>query len=232
MTHRAIPRGSLDRDLRIVQEDLMRLGGMLDQAIERSLQALIEGDLELARRVVEDDAQVNELRFRIEEFCLATIATQQPAAGDLRAIIAAMSIVVDLERMADHAAGIAKTVIRMDAEAPVKELIDLPRMAELCREMARQALRAYLAADVELARRVAAQDDALDGLYTQIFRELLTFMIEDPRTTSRALFLLFAAHNLERIGDRATNIAERAIFRASGQMKELNPEPLDTMDLE
>jgi phosphate transport system protein len=105
-------------------------------------------------------------------------------------------------------------------------------MAEQCREMTRRALRAYLAADVELARQVAAQDDAIDGLYTQIFRELLTFMIEDPRTTSRALFLLFAAHNLERIGDRATNIAERVIFMASGQMKELNPEPLDTMDLE
>jgi len=232
MTNKANPRGTLDRDLRIVQEDLMRLGGLLDQAIERSLQSLIERDIELARQVVADDAQVNELRFRIEEFCLATIATQQPAAGDLRAIVAGMSIVVDLERMADHAAGIAKTVIRMGAEPPVKELIDLPRMAEQCREMTRRALRAYLAADVELARQVAAQDDAIDGLYTQIFRELLTFMIEDPRTTSRALFLLFAAHNLERIGDRATNIAERVIFMASGQMKELNPEPLDTMDLE
>jgi phosphate transport system protein len=143
-----------------------------------------------------------------------------------------MNIVVDLERMADHAAGIATTVIRMGDDPPVKELIDLPRMAEHCRAMTRQALRAYLTADVELARQVAAQDDAIDGLYTQIFRELLTFMIEDPRTTSRALFLLFAAHNLERIGDRATNIAERVIFTASGQMTELNPEPLDTIDLE
>ena len=232
MNSKASPRGTLDRDLRIVQEDLMRLGGMLDQAIERAMQALIERDLNLAHQVVEDDAGINDLRYRIEEFCLATIATQQPAAGDLRAIVAGMNIVVDLERMADHAAGIAKTVIRMGDDPPVKELIDLPRMAAVCRDMTRQALRAYLSADVELARAVAAQDDTIDGLYTQIFRELLTFMIEDPRTTTRALYLLFAAHNLERIGDRATNIAERVVFMASGQMQELNPEPFDTTDIE
>ena len=232
MNSKARPRGTLDRDLRIVQEDLMRLGGMLDQAIERAMQALIERDVNLAHRVVEDDAAINDLRFRIEEFCLATIATQQPTAGDLRAIVAGMNIVVDLERMADHAAGIATTVIRMGDDPPVKELIDLPRMAEQCREMTRKTLRAYLAADVELARQVAAQDDAIDGLYTQIFRELLTFMIEDPRTTTRALYLLFAGHNLERIGDRATNIAERVVFMASGQMRELNPEPFDTTHIE
>lgn len=232
MNSKASPRGTLDRDLRIVQEDLMRLGGMLDQAIERAMQALIERDLNLAHQVVEDDAGINDLRYRIEEFCLATIATQQPAAGDLRAIVAGMNIVVDLERMADHAAGIAKTVIRMGDEPPLKELIDLPRMAVVCRDMTRQALRAYITSDPVLARQVAAQDDTIDGLYTQIFRELLTYMIEDPKTTSRALFLLFAGHNLERIGDRATNIAERVIFMASGVVKELNPEPLDTMDLE
>ncbi|MCJ7511592.1 MAG: hypothetical protein MUO23_01325, partial [Anaerolineales bacterium] len=124
------------------------------------------------------------------------------------------------------------TVIRMGDEPPVKEPIDLPRMAVVCRDMTRQALRAHMTADPDLARQVAAQDDTIDGLYTQVFRELLTYMIEDPKTTSRALFLLFAGHNLERIGDRATNIAERVIFMTSGVVKELNPEPLDTMDLE
>jgi phosphate transport system protein len=232
VTGKANPRGALDRDLQMLQEDLIRLGGLLDQAIEQSMRALIERDLDLAREVIAADSGINDLRFRIEEFCLATIATQQPAASDLRTIVAAMSIVVDLERMADHAAGIAKTVVRMGDEPPLKELIDLPRMAGLCRDMTRRALRAYVTADADLAREVAAQDDMIDGLYTQIFRELLSIMVENPKTTTRALFLLFAGHNLERIGDRATNIAERVIFMTSGQMKELNPEPLDTMDLE
>lgn len=232
MTAKATPRGTLDRDLAMLQEDLLRMGGLLDRAIERSLDSLVARDADLAWAVVNEDAVINELRFKIEEDCLATIARQQPAASDLRAIVAAMSIVVDMERMADHAAGIAKTVIRMGDEPLLKELIDIPRMGVICRQMMRDALNAYMTSDAALAREVAARDDEIDGLYTQLFRELLSFMIEDPTTTTRALFLLFAAHNLERIGDRVTNIAERVIFMASGDMKELNPEPLDTMDID
>ncbi len=154
------------------------------------------------------------------------IATQQPTAVDLRAIVAAMNIVSDLERMADHAAGIAKVVIRMGNEPLLKPLIDIPRMADECRNMVAKSLDAYVARDAEAARATADRDDIIDELYQQVFRELLTFMLENPQTTTRALYLLFVAHNLERIGDRAVNIAERVIFITSGRMKELNAGPL------
>jgi len=215
-------RTALDRDLHAVQDDMLRLGSLIDSAIDRALQALAHRDFNLARQIIADDAQVNDLRFQIEEACFVAIATQQPAARDLRVLVAAMNIVSDLERMADHAAGIAEVVLRMGDEPLLKPLIDMPRMAAEAREMLRQALDAYVRQDAELARSVAVRDDVIDGLYKQIFRELLSFMIEDPRTTTRALYLLFSAHNLERIGDHITNIAERVIFMASGIMKELN----------
>jgi phosphate transport system protein len=216
----------LDHDLRYIQDELLRMASMLNNAIHRSVQALSGRDASLARQIVADDAEINTLRFEIEEKCVVAIATQQPAAGDLRAIVAAMNIVSDLERMADHAAGIAKVVIKMGDEPLLKPLVDIPRMAEECRNMVTRALDAYMTRDAEMAHAVAARDDIIDGLYQQVFRELLTFMLEDPKTTSRALYLLFAAHNLERIGDRAVNIAERVIFLTSGKMKELNAGPL------
>ena len=218
-------RATLDRDLNAVQDDLLRMGGLLDAAIAKSLEALAKRDQDLARQIIADDAHVNTLRFHIEEACLALIATQQPAARDLRAVLAAMIIVSELERMGDYAAGIAKTVLRMGDEPLLKPLIDMPRMADECRAMLRRALDAYVAHDADMARAVAAQDDVIDNLYNQIFRELLSFIVEDPHTTTRALYLLFAAHNLERIGDRAVNISERVIFMTSGELKELNAGP-------
>lgn len=215
-------RATLDRDLRTLQDDLLRMGSMLDEAISRAMRSLADRNLPLARQVVSGDAEINTLRFQIEEACLSLIATQQPMAGDLRKVVAAMSIVSDMERMADHAAGFAKIVLKMGDEPLLKPLIDMPRMAEECRQMLKQALDAFVSRDVESARAVAARDDVIDGLYQQIFRELLSFMVEDPHTTTRALWLLFAAHNLERIGDRVTNIAERVIFMTTGTMKELN----------
>ena len=219
-------RSHLDRELRDIQDDLLRLGSMLNTAISRALQSLASRDIALARQIIADDAEINALRFHIEEKCVTVIATQQPAASDLRAIVAAMNIVSDLERMADHAAGIAKVVVKMGDEPLLKPLIDIPRMADECRDMTTRALDAYVARDAEMARAVAARDDIIDELYQQIFRELLTFMLEDQHTISRALYLLFAAHNLERIGDRAVNIAERVVFLTSGEMKELNAGPL------
>ncbi len=218
-------RSTLDRDLRAIQDDLLRMGDLIDTAIQRALRALAHLDSALARQIVADDAAINAVRFRIEEECLVLMATQQPTAGDLRAVIATMIIVSELERMGDYAAGIAQTVLRMENEPLLKPLIDLPRMAEECRLMLRRALEAYVARDAALARSVAAQDDTIDHLYNQIFRELLAFIVEDPRTTTRALYLLFSAHNLERIGDRAVNIAERVIFMTSGELKELNAGP-------
>jgi phosphate transport system protein len=216
-------RAMLDRELTDINGLILRMGSLIDTAIERSMQALKRRDVDLARQVNVDDAGVNALRFEIEEACLALIARQQPAAGDLRAALTAFSIVTDLERMGDHAAGIARTVLHMGDEPLLKPLIDLPRMAETCREMLRLSLEAYVQRDVEKAVLIVAMDDSVDALYTQIFREILSFMVEDPRTTSRGLYLLFVAHNLERIGDRVTNIVERILFMTSGEMRELNP---------
>ena len=220
-------RGALDRELQAVQDNILRLGSMLDVAIDQSMESLAKQDAEIAQQVIENDNQINQLRFKIEEACIRVVATQQPAAVDLREIMAAMIIANELERMGDHAEGIARIVIRMGDEPLLKPLIDLPRMAETCRRMISSALDAYTDRNVLLAREVASQDDFIDDLYKQIFRELLTYIIEDPSTTTRALYLIFAAHNLERIADRATNIAERAVFVASGELKELNPEPDD-----
>lgn len=225
-------RAHFDQELNALQDNLLRMGGMLDTAIALGMKALAERDLDLARRVVADDAKINDLRFYIEEQCIRLIATQQPLATDLRFIVAAMNVISDMERMADHAAGIAKTVLKMGNQPLLKPLIDLPRMADECREMLRAALDSYVARDVEAARGVAARDDVIDDLYHQIFRELVSFIAEDPSTTTRALYLLFAAHNLERIGDRVVNITERVIFITSGEMKELSAGPWAPFDNE
>ena len=222
MVNSAPLRSQFNQGLRAVQDDLLRMGGLLDTAIAQAIQCLAERDLDLARRVVVDDAKVNAMRFKIEQDCVTLIATQQPAATDLRFLVAAMNIISDMERMADHAAGIAKIVLRMGDQPLLKPLIDLPRMADEVRGMIHTALDAYVTRDVDLARSIAKRDDVVDALYEQIFRELITFITEDPHTTTRALYLMFTAHNLERIGDRAVNIAERTIFIASGEMKELN----------
>jgi phosphate transport system protein len=220
-----VPRPTLDQELQSLQDDLLRMGSRLDAALERAVRALLNRDLALARQVMAEDEQINALRYEIEEACFMTLATQQPAARDLRAVMAAFSIASDLERMADHAAGIATIVVRLGAEPLLKPLIDIPRMADACREMLRHALEAYVARDIAQAHAVAQTDDVIDDLYQQVFRELLTFMLEDPRTLSRALPLLFVAHNLERIGDRAVNVAERTVFITSGELKEFKSEP-------
>jgi phosphate transport system protein len=221
-------RATLDRDLNLLNDDLLRLGGLVERAIERGMRSLADRDPDLARRVDKDDEQVNLLRREIERSGIALIATQQPNARDLRRIIAAITIAGDLERMADHAAGIARIVIRMGDEPLLKPLIDMPRMAGECRSMLHDVLDAYVQHDAPRARSIAARDDIIDELYKQIFRELLSFMVEDPRTTSRALYLLFAAHNFERIGDHITNVAEQVVFVERGEIEELNPEPNDT----
>jgi phosphate transport system protein len=204
-----------------VKQDLLRLGSMVEQALARSIKALKERDANLAQQVVSDDAPINAMRYKIEETCLEAIATQQPAAGDLRALIAAMHIAVELERIGDHAEGIATLTLRMVDQPLLKPLVDIPRMAEICQEMISASLTAYLNHNASLARAVAARDDEVDALYQQTFRELVTYMIEDPRNISRATFLLWVTHNLERSGDRVTNICERVVFMTTGQLGEI-----------
>lgn len=215
-------RSVFDSRFTAIRDNLLRMSQLLDSAITRSMQALQHQDVDLARQIIADDTVINDLRFIVEEECLALIATQQPAASDLRAVIAAMNLVNDMERMADHATGIAKTVLRMGDDPLLKPLVDIPRMADYARAMLRQSIDAFLARDVEAARGIAAQDDEIDHLYKEIFDELLQIMVNDPTTVTRATYLLWCAHNLERIGDRGTNIAERVIFMTTGTMKELN----------
>lgn len=216
------PRATFDREFSAVQDDLLRLGDMVDQAIGKALDSLQRRDRTLAEQIIADDLEINQLRFEIEEACLALIATQQPAASDLRAIVAAMNIVVDVERMGDHATGIAKTVIRMGDEPLLKPLIDVPRMAQLAREMLRAVLRAFVERDVETGKAIAARDDEMDQLYRAVFDELVEIMAGKPGTAARATYLLWCAHSLERIADHVTNIAERLVFMRTGDMRELN----------
>ncbi len=215
-------RARYDRSLNKIVDSVLRLGAMVDEAVQKSLQCLQARDRTLAQEIVENDEQINNLRFEIEEACLRLIATQQPAARDLRAVIAAMNIVVDLERMGDHAAGIASTVIRMGDEPLLKPLVDIPRMASVALEMLRGSLKAFVDVDEEAAKEIAPRDEEIDYLYRAIFDELIGIMANDPEAVERATYLLWTAHNLERIADRVTNIAERVVFMSTGDLEELN----------
>lgn len=216
------PRSILDREFAQIRDDMLRLGYLADAAIERAMQSLNANDSALAQQVIDDDAAINDLRFNIEEACLRLIATQQPAAGDLRTALAAVSIATDIERMADHATGIAKTVIRVGEAAAPRPLADLNPMADTARRMFRASLDAYVARDAEAARRIAAEDDEVDHMYKALFDELLQIMARDPAAVAPCTYLLWCGHNLERIGDRVTNIAERIIFMTTGTLRELN----------
>jgi phosphate transport system protein len=215
-------RASYDEAIAGVEDGILRLGSMVDKAISNALESLQNRDTKLAFQVIKDDQLANALRFEIEEACLVLIATQQPTATDLRAVMAAMSIIIDMERMADHASGIAKTVILMGDEPLLKPLIDIPKMVHLAREMLREALQAYVDRNADYAREIASRDDEMDYLYKEVFDELIEIMAQKPDSVERATYLLWCAHNLERIGDRVTNIAERIVFVCTGDMQELN----------
>ncbi|MGA3093970.1 MAG: phosphate signaling complex protein PhoU [Dehalococcoidales bacterium] len=215
-----MPRQDFERHLKTLQEELLVLGSMVEKAIGRSTDALVTRNLALARQVIAEDLNINKKRYDIEEMCIELIATQQPLARDLRIIIAVLNMIVDLERIGDHAEGNAKIAIMIGDEPPLKPYIDIPRMAEKTGEMLRAALDAFIRRDAGAARAVIAQDDVVDNLYDQVFRELLTYMAEDSKTINRATRLIWVAHNLERSADRVTNICERTIFVITGQVEE------------
>jgi phosphate transport system protein len=194
---------------------------MIEKALERSMQALKGRDLTLAKQVLDDDKHIDKKRYEIEEKALDIMSCQAPMASDLRILLAILSIVTDLERMGDHAAGNAKIAVMIGDEPPLKPLIDLPRMNERVIDMLHRSLNAFITHDAEAARKIVPEDDDIDNLYDQVFRELLTFMMEDPRTITRATRLIWAGHNLERTGDRVTNICERVVFMVTGKMEEL-----------
>lgn len=216
-------RTAFEEDLLKLREMILQMGERVDEALERAMKALDMTDVEQARRVIEDDEIVNEQRFAVEEAALALIARQQPAAKDLREIISALSIVLDLERIGDYAAGIANTVVLLsDGDESIPPPEGLWRIHDLARSMLKEAMVAYKQDDAAAAEELAARDDVIDELYRALFKELLQVMAQQPEHTERALYLLFAGHNLERVADRVTNVAERVVFTKSGEMEELN----------
>ncbi len=215
-------RADFDQQLSGLQQEVEVLAGIVEKSINRAVEALKRRDLEESQRVIQDDDYIDQKRFEIEERCIDLIATQQPMARDLRVIIALLHIVVELERMGDYAEGIAKISIAMGDAPPLKPLIDIPRMAEKATEMLRDSIDCLLNRDLVKAHQVCQADDEVDDLYDQVYRELLLFMIQDPQTIQRATYLLWVSHDLERIADRATNIAERVIFLVTGKLTEIN----------
>lgn len=210
------------QQLEELQEELLKMGTLVEEAIHRAVRSLSEKDSALAHQVIDADDQVDEAELDIERRCLALFALQQPMATDLRLVGTALKFITDLERMADHAVDIAKITLRLEGQPLIKPLVDIPRMAELAQAMVREALASYVNRDAELAYAMIARDDEVDHLYGQIFRELLTYMMEDPRTIKQATHLIFVAMYLERIADHATNLGEWTIYMVTGERKELN----------
>lgn len=204
-----------------LRDDVVAMASMVDKAIARSVEALRLQDVAAAKEVMRADQEINRIRWQTEDRALLVIATQAPMAGDLRTISAVIHIVTELERMGDHAAGNAKIVLATAEEPLLKPLVDLPRMSDAARAMLADSITAFISADDTAARAIVHRDDEVDALYNQIYRELLTFMMADPSTINRATHLLWAAHNLERIADRVTNICERVVFAVTGRLEEM-----------
>jgi phosphate transport system protein len=215
-------RTEFEHQLLEIQEDMLLMAGMVETAIERGIEALKTRNVNLAHQIIEDDLKINRKRYEAEEKCLELIATQQPLASDLRTIVSVLHITVDLERMGDHAEGIAKIALMLADEPPLKPYIDIPRMADVAIDMLMSSLEAFKDRDPARARAICDRDDEVDALYEQVYRELLTYMINDPRSIQRATYLIWVAHNLERIADRVTNIAERVVYLVEGKIEELN----------
>ena len=207
----------LDQQLERIRQSMLRMGGMVEGMIGRANDALVGRDEAAVREVIESDLEVDRLEMDIDEDCHHTLVRHQPTAVDLRFLIAVMKITNDLERIGDSAVNIAQSAHKLMEEPPLKPYIDLPKMSALVRGMVREALDAFVRRDAELATKVLRSDDTIDALYRQLFRELLTFMIEDPKTISRSLHLLLIARNLERIADHSTNIAEDVIYYVEGR---------------
>jgi len=215
-------RKEFDQELQDLEKKLQGLGLMVEKALVEAVGALKRRDLEKAEQIINADRSVNERRYAIEHETFVLIATQQPMAVDLRTLAAVLEIATELERIGDYAKGIAKITIKMGTEPFVKPLIDIPRMAEKARNMLNRALQAFAGRDTDLARAIPAEDDEMDALYDQIFRELTTRIMVDPKLVDRASYLIWVAHNLERAADRVVNICERVIFMVTGEVVEFD----------
>lgn len=216
------PRETLDREISHTLDEILVQGSMVERAIEGAVDALKRRDTEIARKLYDEDRQINKKNFEIEESVIALIATQQPMARDLRLLAAILEVTTELERMGDYAKGIARITVKLGQEPFIKPLIDIPRMAEVCVNMLHRALTALVERDAESARAIPKEDDLVDGLYNQVYRELMTFMLANPSTIDQANHLLWVAHNLERVADRVTNICERIVFVVTGELLEMD----------
>jgi len=214
-----MPREDFEKNLKGVEDDVVQLSNMVEKAIFKSIEALKERDISASQKVVDDDDVIDEKQQAIEDRCIDLIALEAPMAGDLRVLIAAMMVANELERMGDYAEGIAKISVSMGNLPPLKPLIDIPRMADKSVDMLRRSTQAFVNRDVEAATAVLLADDEVDDIYEQVYRELLTYMMADPSTIQRATYLLWVAHDLERVADRTTNIAERVIYLVTGETK-------------
>ena len=214
-------RTTFHKRLREIQDDILVMGSMVSKAIIRSVEALKSWDIKAANQIIADDKGINRKRFEIEESCIELIATQQPMATDLRTITAILNITTEIERIGDYAVGIARIVILIGNEPLIKPLVDIPLMAKKTVDMLDRCLQAFIDRDAEAAKKIAREDDEIDNLYDQIFRELLNIMAEDPKTITRATRLMWTAHNLERAADRVTNICERVVYIVTGKMEEI-----------
>ncbi len=215
-------RETFDRRLKQLQDEILQLGSMVEQAILDSVEAFKRQDREASQRVYAFDQKINQIRFSIEEDCISLIATQQPAAHDLRLLVAILEISTELERIGDYAKGIARINLLIREEQLIKPLFDIPRIAEIAVSMLHRALQAFVDGDANLARAIPAEDDQVDGLYNQVYRELMTFILANPAVIEQANYLLWAAHNLERMADRVTNICERTVYVVTGEMMEMD----------
>ncbi|MQC18733.1 MAG: phosphate transport system regulatory protein PhoU [Chloroflexi bacterium] len=217
-----MPRETFERQLRELQDIVLEMGSMVDHAVDRAMTALLDRDSDLAQQVVDNDKAVNAKNYECQNEVIALIAQQAPMARDLRLIISVASIMTELERMGDHAEGIGRIVIMMQDEPLVKPLVDIPIMAGHAREMLRDAVQAFVDQDVETAYAVGGRDDEVDNLYDRVYRDLIDIMVADPSTIEPSTHLLWVAHNLERIADRATNIAERTVYSATGKLPQMD----------
>ena len=217
-----MPREKFEHDLHRLQDEIIELGAMAERAVAESVQTLEDRDFTRARRIIDGDKAINEKRYAIENDTLTLIATQQPMAGDLRTLAAILEIATELERMADYAKGIANIALMIGTAPLLKPLVDIPRMATKACDMLHRALEAFLRQDVEAARAIPREDAEVDALYEQIYRELITYIMADPRVIDQATRLTWVAHNLERVADRVGNICERVVFSVTGRGEELD----------
>ena len=215
-------RKTFEADIQQLKDEIILLGSLVEQNVLDSVEALKKRDSEASQKVIDLDMKINEKRFALENQVMIIIATQQPMAHDLRLLASFFEVISELERMGDYAKGIGIINVRMGGQPLLKPLVDIPRMAQKGADMLHRALLAFVNEDAEVARSIPEEDDEVDNLYNQVYRELMTYIMTDPKNIERANWLLWVAHNLERFADRVTNICERTIFIVTGELNEID----------